>query len=82
VTQEHFGVEKLRSEHLYQVYAYLTQLQDDAVAPSTEIMLLYPSVGRKVTATYIVEGRRLSVRTVDLNQDWPAVHRDLLSLVA
>jgi hypothetical protein len=28
------------------------------------------------------KGRRISIRTINLNQDWQRIHEDLLNLVA
>jgi len=80
-TQRHYEAEKLRSGHLYQLHAYLENLTGPNVE-TCEAMLLYPSTGTDLRAEFIDGRRRISVRTINLNQPWPAIHRDLLELVA
>jgi 5-methylcytosine-specific restriction enzyme subunit McrC len=78
----HYDAEKLRAAHLYQVHAYLNNLSTEALANSCEVMLLYPGVGVSLAASYTDKGRRVSIRTIDLNQPWQRIHEDLLALVA
>jgi 5-methylcytosine-specific restriction enzyme subunit McrC len=81
-TKRHYEAEKLRSSHLYQIHAYLGNLPDDALTETCEIMLLYPTADSPVSASYTDKGRKISVRTIHLNQPWPSIHEDLLALVA
>jgi len=71
--------ETLRSAHLYQLNAYLDNLSSD---PSCEAMLLYPTVDKALSASYTHKGHKISIRTINLNQSWQAIHDDLLRLVA
>lgn len=54
------GKKRLRNEHLYQLAAYCTALSCDG-------MLLYPRMGDDVHSEYDFNGRRLLIRTVDLD---------------
>ena len=79
-TQTHYESEKLRSEHLYQLHAYLSNLPDQE--SRCEGMLLYPEVDRPLAAVFTNNGRTMSIRTINLHQPWTAIHNDLLKLVA
>ena len=42
----------------------------------------YPTVDKALSASYAHKAHRISIRTINLNQPWPEIHRDLLALVA
>lgn len=79
-TQHHYNAETLRSAHLYQLHAYLANLP--ANESECEAILLYPMVDKPLAASYIHGRHRIGIRTIDLHQPWPSIHRDLLGLVA
>lgn len=82
-TQHHYDAETLRSSHLYQINAYLNNLVPGSLTDKCEVMLLYPTVSTPLSALYRDEkGRKISMRTINLNQPWPGIERDLLQLVA
>jgi 5-methylcytosine-specific restriction enzyme subunit McrC len=81
-TKSHFGAEKLRSSHLFQIHAYMDNLPHDTLSDTCEMMLLYPTTGTALTATYTHKGHAIYVRTINLNQEWQSIHKDLVSLVA
>ena len=81
-TQHHYEAEKLRSSHLFQVNAYLDNLPEGKLTDTCDIMLLYPTVDSPLTASYADKGRKISIRTINLNQPWQSIHHDLLALVA
>ncbi len=81
--QELYGVRKLRSEHLYQVNSYLDNLPNDPLNNSCNAILLYPTTDRSLQEQYErPNGQTVSVRTINLNQPWQRIHRDLLALIA
>ena len=77
-----FGKERVRSAHLYQLFAYLKNLEArggvDLVASG---MLLYPAVGTSLRLSYKLGGHQISVCTLDLSQDWNIIRAELLELV-
>ena len=79
-TQMHHESESLRSEHLYQLHAYLSNLPDQE--SRREGMLLYPEVDKPLKAVFTGNGRTISICTINLHQPWTAIHNDLLRLVA
>lgn len=69
------------AEHLYQVFAYVQNR--DAHNPGTphEGMLLYPVVKEAFAFDYRLMGHRFTIRSLDLDQPWPAIHQDLLAVL-
>lgn len=80
--QNRFQAEKFRSSHLYQLCAYLRNLEHNAEPDNVaEGILLYPTVGKSLHQSYILHGHRVSLRTLDLNQPWAAIENQMLSLL-
>ena len=77
----HHGKEMVRPDHLYQLFAYLKNASGDGNAHLFEGMLLYPTVGDGPDLRYELHGHKVSVRTINLDQDWRSIHDDLLSYV-
>lgn len=78
-TKTRYESEKLRSEHLFQLHAYLSNLPEQK--SRYEGILLYPEVDKPIAAVFIGTGRTISIRTINLHQPWAAIHHDLLNLV-
>jgi len=76
------GRETVRSAHLYQLFAYLKNIAAKT-GNDTEVegMLLYPLTTRSLALTYQMHGHRVRVNTLNLNQDWQAIHHDLLGML-
>ena len=81
-TQHHYEADKLRSSHLYQIHAYLNNLEPGPLTDTCEVVLLYPTVHDTMSATYSERGRTIRIRTINLDQPWKQIHTDLLALVA
>jgi 5-methylcytosine-specific restriction enzyme subunit McrC len=82
LTSSLHGVEKVRSENLYQLYAYLrTQEQRSTVHRNASGMLLYPTTVRELNKTMLVQGHRMNVATLDLSVPWEKIEDNLKSLV-
>ena len=77
--RHHYEAETLRSDHLYQLDAYLDNLQPEDAR--CEAMLLYPTTDRRMAHSYMHKGHKISIRTIDLARPWQRIHRDLLELV-
>lgn len=78
----HHGKEMVRPDHLYQLFAYLKNAAGDSDPHLYEGMLLYPTVGQGHDLPYELHGHKISVKTINLDQDWQGIHNDLLSFVA
>lgn len=80
--QEYWGKKSFRSHHLYQLNAYLDNLPDDPRNNSCHGILLYPQTEQPVSECIPWKREQmLSVRTIDLNQPWPGIERDLLTML-
>lgn len=77
------GTGKLHSGNLYQLLAYLRNRQETRPdGAKHDGILLYPQVGDEpLRADIRLEGFRVQARTVDLNQDWRAIHAELLETI-
>jgi 5-methylcytosine-specific restriction enzyme subunit McrC len=77
-----FGAEKLRSSHLYQLSAYLRNLEDNGGADGkAEGILLYPTAGQSLNLSYCLHGHTVRVRTLDLNRPWTEIEDQMFSLI-
>jgi 5-methylcytosine-specific restriction enzyme subunit McrC len=81
-TQHHYEAETLRSSHLFQINAYLTNLSEGKLTDTCEMMLLYPTVSSPLSVDFIDKQHKIRIRTINLDQDWQGIHKDLLALVA
>ena len=73
---------RLRSDHLYQLSAYMRHHKRAlASASAVEGLLLYPLVDDPVDVVVRIKDQRLHVHTLDLMCDWPDIHRQLLDLL-
>ena len=84
-TQEQYGVHTLHSGNLYQVFTYVknkdTEYGDQPHTVSG--MLLYARTDEDIQPnhTYHMSGNKISVRTLDLNQKFSGIARQLDSIV-
>ncbi len=69
LTPSRHGGHRFKTEHLYQLYAYLRsqERQDDALSLSSEGMLLYPAIALDIDECALIQGHRLRFATVDLS---------------
>ena len=81
-TQHHYEAETLRSSHLFQINAYLTNLPVGKLTDTCEMMLLYPTVDSPLSHDFMDGLHRIKIRTINLEQNWQGIHKDLLALVA
>lgn len=72
---------RIIAEHLYQVFAYVQNRDAHRPGVPHEGMLLYPVVRDAFAFRYELMGHRFNVRSIDLAQPWPAIHRDLLAIL-
>ena len=79
----HYGLEKYHSQHFYQLFSYLKNLEAKGGAnQNCSGVLLYPTVDKEIKGEGLEMGRhKVIVRTIKLNQDWNLIHRDLIDLL-
>ena len=78
----HGGVARLRTEHLYQLFAYVRNVE--ALGGKWECcegILLYPSVGEIFRYEYQISGHRIRICSVDLAEDWKHIRDELVGIV-
>lgn len=74
--------ESIHSAHLYQLFAYLKNLEPKGGADArADGMLLYPVVERSVNFEYRLHNHRLTVRTLNLGAHWADIRKELIELV-
>ncbi|MFO7725341.1 MAG: hypothetical protein R6V45_07310 [Oceanipulchritudo sp.] len=79
--QQVHNTQKIHSQHLYQLYAYV---RNQAIVPGWENgkgMLLYPSAGQSFDESVSISGHSFRVASINLNQDWNGIAEDLLTLL-
>lgn len=75
--QRHHQTPKFRSEHLYQIFAYMENYRY-----AQEGILLYPVSGYHASEKYEHKnGYSIRVETINLNQHWQQIHQDLLKIL-
>jgi 5-methylcytosine-specific restriction enzyme subunit McrC len=78
-SNDRFSSQTLKSEHLYQLFAYLSNFQ----TPSGQErmgLLIYPLANHFVDAQFTIGGYCVRVYTLDLNQHWRRIRDELLRL--
>lgn len=69
------------SSNLYQIFAYVKNEAANSPGKAVNGMLLYPRVDEDIkSAPYNMDGNSVFVRTVDLNQEFPSIRKELLEL--
>jgi 5-methylcytosine-specific restriction enzyme subunit McrC len=80
--QKFYDKESIRSSNLYQLFTYLMNLE--ALGEENEKcegILLYPTVQSEHDYQFIMKGHKITVRTINLNQNWKQIEKDLLALI-
>ncbi len=74
--------EKLLSSNLYQIYAYMKNLENcGGCNGKCEGILLYAAVEDEADHAFWLPGHVLRIKTINLNQDWKQIGRDLKSII-
>lgn len=80
--QYYHNTEKARSAHLYQIFAYLLNSRDATILnKNAEGILLYPQVQEKLRLKFQYESHVIRIYTVDLNQSWDGIVKELKDMV-
>ena len=68
LTPGQYGGESLRSEYIYQIYAYLRSQERDSdpLSANASGLLLHPSVSKMVDEAVVIQGHPIRFATVDL----------------
>ena len=80
--QTNYDKESVKSDNLYQLFSYMMNCAcKGGVHECCEGILLYPSVHGELDLRYQIHGHKVSIRTINLNQEWRGIHRDLLGVL-
>lgn len=80
--QERYGSKTFHSGNLYQIFAYLKNAEAiGSRFQRAEGILLYPAVGEKFNACYEIQGHRVHLSSINLDQSWTAIASDLKTLI-
>jgi 5-methylcytosine-specific restriction enzyme subunit McrC len=77
---EYHGLRRVRSGHLYQLFAYLEHTARRHPDLRVHGGLIYPQSGEPRHLRYRMGDYNVAIWTIDLNQPWQRIHNELLSL--
>lgn len=81
--QRYQGNKRFHSSNLYQIYAYLKNLEKNGGNDSSATgMLLYPVVSEEVSRSYQIDGHEVRIETINLADNWDEIERKLMLLVS
>lgn len=73
---------KLISSNLYQLFAYLKNVEaKGGLNTKAAGMLIYPMANQQIDYDYFIQGHKIMIRTVDLNQEWKLIHKRLTDII-
>ncbi len=78
ILTKNFNNKTFHSQHLFQMYSYLKNLDKNSTING---LLLYPTVVQNFKKEKITfEEHVIFFRTINLNQNWKKIHRDLMNI--
>lgn len=77
-----FGDPKLRSQYVYQIYAYLMSQEGSETDPKSEGLMLHPVIGEPVDEEVVIQGHRIRFTTVDLAANSATMAAQLLEAIS
>jgi 5-methylcytosine-specific restriction enzyme subunit McrC len=82
IMQAQYNAEKLESNNLYQIFAYVKN-EDKMQTGIVDGILLYARTDEEIVPNndYKISGNRIGVRTLDLNMDFPSISKQLDMIV-
>ena len=79
---EHYDKEKIRSENMYQIFVCLKNIETTSeINRKCAGTLLYPTVTKQLDINVTMHGHDVSFKTINLNQEWPKIEKDLLAVI-
>jgi len=78
----YYNTEKIKSEHFYQLFAYLLHQESDVPKTLTcKGILLYPTVSKEYNLKFAYMKHPISLQTVNLDLDWLAIEERLYEAI-
>jgi 5-methylcytosine-specific restriction enzyme subunit McrC len=82
IFSNYYDVAKIRQGHLAQLFTYIQQNENRSEINRNCIgILLYPTVSEEVGFSFETKGHQMSVKTINLNQHWSKISKDLLKII-
>lgn len=78
----HYEIERARSGHLYQIFAYVKNYALHYPGRRVSGMLLYPVVDQPFHCLYRLHQHTIEIRSIDLRKPWRQIERDMKDLVS
>lgn len=78
ISSNYSTIEKIRTSHLYQILTYVQSSKYEGLKKG---LLLYPTVEKEIDANYIISGKNISIKTLNLHVEWIDIEQKLLSLM-
>jgi len=78
VSSNYSEMEKVRSNHLFQIYAYIN---NSKYIGSVGGMLLYPTIEKELDLNVVISGKSIEVKTLNLDTNWENIEARLMSLI-
>jgi len=79
---KHYDAEHIKSENLYQIYAYLrTQEHRGSEYKEARGILLYPTISHEVNESMHIQGHEIKVVTLNLSESWEQIESRLIELI-
>lgn len=70
---------KFHSSNLYQMFSYVKNYNNEK--NEVEGILLYPTTKKEINNQKIIGGHKISLRTINLNQNWRNIEFNLLNII-
>lgn len=84
-TQNYWGVNTVHSNNLYQIFTYVKNKENEVKGKDYSVsgMLLYARTTESIQPDndYLMSGNKISVKTLDLNQDFSKIKNQLDSII-
>ena len=75
---QHQSNGKINSNNLYQIYSYIN---NSDFYGQIKGILLYPQIYEKIDVDYIIRDKKISIKTVNLDDDWVNIEERLIALI-
>lgn len=83
VLSDYRGAKKIHSDNLYQLFAYLKNIEAKGGAnKDCEGVLLYASLGQEIDLKFRIPNHFVRVKTLDLSTHWKNIRDQLFSIIA
>lgn len=80
----YYDAKKFHSNNLYQLFTYIKNLAASDKHPLNKVcegMLIYPTNGYNLNHSFVLNGHKVDIVTVDLSKPWKCIESDLLSFI-